>query len=41
MLTLGVTFFLRDVSLGGTGFTLGTLVLPGILGMNAAKAMVP
>lgn len=37
---LGVTFFLRDVSFGGTGFARGTLVLPGILGMNAAMAMV-
>ncbi|WP_373569117.1 ABC transporter permease [Streptomyces alfalfae] len=40
VLMLGVTFFLRDVSFGGTGFALGTLVLPGILGMNAAMAMV-
>jgi len=35
-----VTYFLRDVSFGGSGFLLGTLVLPSILGMNAAMAMV-
>ncbi|MER5556282.1 ABC transporter permease [Streptomyces sp. NPDC002793] len=40
VLMLIVTFFLRDVSFGSTGFELGTLVLPGILGMNAAMAMV-
>lgn len=39
-LMLIVTFFLRDVSFGSSGFSLGTLVLPGILGMNAAMAMV-
>ncbi len=35
-----VTYFLRDVSFGGSGFLLGTLVLPSILGMNASMAMV-
>lgn len=40
VLMLIVTFFLRDVSFGDSGFELGTLVLPGILGMNAAMAMV-
>ncbi|GAA1967815.1 ABC transporter permease [Amycolatopsis minnesotensis] len=40
LLMVAVTFFLRDVSFGGTGFALGTLVLPGILGMNASMAMV-
>jgi ABC-2 type transport system permease protein len=40
VLMLIVTFFLRDVSFGSSGFELGTLVLPGILGMNAAMAMV-
>lgn len=40
LLMVGVTFFLRDVSFGGTGFLLGTLVLPSILGMNVAIAMV-
>jgi ABC-2 type transport system permease protein len=40
VLMLIVTFFLRDVSFGGSGFSLGTLVLPSILGMNASMAMV-
>ncbi|TCO58121.1 ABC transporter permease [Actinocrispum wychmicini] len=35
-----VTFLLRDTTFGGTGFLLGTLVLPGILGMNAAMSLV-
>jgi ABC-2 type transport system permease protein len=35
-----VTFFLRDVSFGRSGFSLGALALPSILGMNAAMAMV-
>lgn len=39
-LMLVTLFFLRDVSFGQSGFLLGTLVLPGILGMNAAMAMV-
>jgi ABC-2 type transport system permease protein len=34
------TFFLRDVSFGGSGFLLGTLVLPSILGMNVALGMI-
>jgi ABC-2 type transport system permease protein len=38
-LMVTVTWFLRDVGFGG-GFRLGTLVLPGILGMNAGMAMV-
>ncbi|QWF83268.1 ABC transporter permease [Amycolatopsis sp. CA-230715] len=40
LLMLVVTFFLRDVSFGGTGFALGTLALPSILGMNASMALV-
>ncbi|MGI5451116.1 ABC transporter permease [Streptomyces sp. CA-243310] len=40
VLMLVVLYFLRDVSFGDNGFELGTLVLPGILGMNAAMAMV-
>ncbi|GAB3461679.1 ABC transporter permease [Actinophytocola sediminis] len=40
LLMVGVTFFLRDVSFGGSGFLLGTLVLPSILGMNVAVGMV-
>ncbi|WP_439678567.1 ABC transporter permease [Embleya sp. MST-111070] len=40
VLMLIVTFSLRDVSFGDSGFELGTLVLPSILGMNAAMAMV-
>ncbi|MEU4745800.1 ABC transporter permease [Actinosynnema sp. NPDC023658] len=39
-LMLGVTYFLRDVSFGRTGFSVGALALPSILGMNAAMAMV-
>ncbi|MFB9907721.1 ABC transporter permease [Allokutzneria oryzae] len=35
-----VTVFLRNTSFGGTGFLLGTLVLPSVLGMNAAMSMV-
>jgi ABC-2 type transport system permease protein len=34
------TFFLRDVSFGSSGFLLGTLVLPSILGMNVALGMI-
>ncbi|XVS60868.1 ABC transporter permease [Actinosynnema sp. CA-299493] len=40
VLMLVVTFFLRDVSFGRTGFSVGALALPGILGMNAAMSMV-
>ncbi|MFJ6673913.1 ABC transporter permease [Actinosynnema sp. NPDC091369] len=40
VLMLVVTYFLRDVSFGRTGFSVGALALPGILGMNAAMAMV-
>ncbi|KOX28818.1 ABC transporter [Saccharothrix sp. NRRL B-16348] len=40
VLMLVVTFFLRDVSFGQTGFSVGALALPSILGMNAAMAMV-
>lgn len=39
-LMLATLFFLRDVSFGQSGFLLGTLALPSILGMNAAMAMV-
>jgi ABC-2 type transport system permease protein len=34
------TFFLRDISFGNSGFLLGTLVLPSILGMNVALGMI-
>ncbi|GAA3929737.1 ABC transporter permease [Actinomadura viridis] len=37
---LAVLFFLRDVPFGDGGLLLGTLALPGILGMNASMAMV-
>lgn len=40
MLMLVTLFFMRDVSFGQSGFLLGTLVLPSILGMNAAMSMV-
>jgi ABC-2 type transport system permease protein len=40
VLMLVVTFFLRDVTFGQSGISLGTLALPSILGMNAAMAMV-
>jgi ABC-2 type transport system permease protein len=40
VLMLAVAYFLRDRSFGDSGFTLGTLVLPSILGMNASMAMV-
>jgi ABC-2 type transport system permease protein len=40
VLMLVTLFFMRDVSFGQSGFMLGTLVLPSILGMNAAMAMV-
>jgi ABC-2 type transport system permease protein len=39
-LMVTATYFLRDVSFGDSGFALGTLVLPSILGMNAGMAMV-
>ncbi|MDL4773078.1 MULTISPECIES: ABC transporter permease [Thermomonosporaceae] len=37
---LVVMFFLRDLSFGHSGFLLGTLVLPSIVGMNVAVGMV-
>jgi NAD(P)-dependent dehydrogenase (short-subunit alcohol dehydrogenase family) len=40
VLMLVTLFFMRDVTFGQSGFMLGTLVLPSILGMNAAMAMV-
>jgi ABC-2 type transport system permease protein len=40
VLMLVTLWFLRDRSFGQSGFTLGALVLPSILGMNAAMAMV-
>lgn len=40
VLMLITLYFMRDVSFGQTGFMLGTLALPSILGMNAAMAMV-
>ena len=38
--TLAAIFFLRHKALGGTRFDLGTLVLPGVLGMYTALGMV-
>ncbi|MEO3973199.1 ABC transporter permease [Streptomyces sp. CAU 1734] len=40
VLMLTVLYFLRDTGYGDGPFPLGTLVLPGILGMNAALGMV-
>jgi ABC-2 type transport system permease protein len=40
VLMLITVFFLRDVSFGQSGFSLGILVLPSILGMNAAMSMI-
>jgi ABC-2 type transport system permease protein len=40
VLMLVTLFFMRDVTFGQSGFRLGTLVLPSILGMNASMAMV-
>lgn len=40
VLMLVALFFLRDRSFGSTGFALGALALPNILGMNAAMGMV-
>src|ERR1700704_5560810 len=40
MLMVIATFFLRDVSFGSSGFLLGTLVLPSILGMNVGLGMI-
>ncbi len=34
--TLAAVFFLRDIAIGGTGYRLGTIVLPGALGMFVA-----
>lgn len=40
ILMLVVVFFVRHVPIGGTAVALGTLALPGILGMNASFGMV-
>lgn len=40
VLMLVALFFLRDHEFGSTGFALGLLALPSILGMNAAMGMV-
>jgi ABC-2 type transport system permease protein len=40
VLMLVALFFLRDRDFGSTGFLLGALALPSILGMNAAMGMV-
>ncbi|MEU5400160.1 ABC transporter permease [Streptomyces sp. NPDC005963] len=40
VLMLVVMFFMRDVDFDGSGFMLGTLVLPSILGMNASMAIM-
>ncbi|GAA3465627.1 ABC transporter permease [Nonomuraea roseola] len=39
-LMLVVMYFMRDVTLGPGGLVLGTLLLPSVLGMNAAMGMV-
>ncbi|MEU9607677.1 ABC transporter permease [Streptomyces sp. NPDC048057] len=40
LLMLVVLFFLRDREYGASGYPLGTLALPSILGMNVAMGMV-
>jgi ABC-2 type transport system permease protein len=40
LLMLVTLFFMRDVTLGTSGFLLGTIVLPSVLGMNASMAML-
>jgi ABC-2 type transport system permease protein len=40
ILMLVVVYFVKDVSFGVSGFFLGTLALPSILGMNAAFGMI-
>ncbi len=40
VLMLVALYFLRDKSFGATGFALGALALPSMLGMNAAMGMV-
>jgi ABC-2 type transport system permease protein len=40
LLMLITLFFMRDVTLGTSGFLLGTVVLPSILGMNASMSML-
>ncbi|MEJ1105897.1 MULTISPECIES: ABC transporter permease [unclassified Kribbella] len=40
VLMLAALFFLRNRDFGSTGFLLGALALPSILGMNAAMGMV-
>lgn len=39
-LTLGAMFFLRNREFGASGFTVGTLMLPGLLGAFASLGMV-
>ncbi|MFG1703609.1 ABC transporter permease [Nonomuraea sp. M3C6] len=39
-LTLAAMFFLRNTEFGSSGLLLGTLLLPSILGMNAALGLV-
>ncbi|MFB9310749.1 ABC-2 type transport system permease protein [Agromyces hippuratus] len=38
--TLAAVTFLRDVAIGGSGATLGTMILPGALGMFVALGML-
>jgi ABC-2 type transport system permease protein len=40
VVTLVAIFFLRDRGFGASGFTLGTLALPGVLGMFIALGML-
>ncbi|GAA3241538.1 ABC transporter permease [Nonomuraea helvata] len=40
VLMLAVMFFMRERSFGSSGLLLGTLALPGILGMNAGLGLV-
>jgi ABC-2 type transport system permease protein len=38
--TLAAVFFLRDVAIGDSGYTLGAIILPGALGMFVALGML-
>ncbi|MGW6457754.1 ABC transporter permease [Streptomyces sp. NPDC055078] len=40
VMMVAVMYFMRDRTFGSSGFPLGTLVLPSVLGMNAAMGMV-
>ncbi|MFG1945142.1 ABC transporter permease [Nonomuraea sp. NPDC048826] len=40
VLTLAVAWWLSDVPFGDSGYPLGTLILPSVLGMNVANGMI-